>query len=69
MFQRLVETTPLTETDLKDLAKRRGEATVRAFRETAETAGERARVGDTEVASRGERSGIPTRLELGAVGS
>jgi len=69
MFKRLVELAPLPESELTDLARRRGEATVRALRESADAAGQRAQVGNTEVADRSERSSIPTRLELGAVGS
>ena len=69
MFKRLVELAPLPESELTDLARRRGEATVRALRESADAAGQRAQVGNTEVADRSERNSIPTRLELGAVGS
>jgi hypothetical protein len=69
MFKRLVELAPLPETELADLAKRRGEATVRALRESADTASQRAQAGDTETAGGSDRTGIPTRLELGAVGS
>jgi hypothetical protein len=64
VYRRLVELAPLAEAELTALARRRGEATVRALGE-----GARAEVGDTEVAGRADRAGIPTRLELGAVGS
>jgi len=69
LFRRLVETTPLPEAELTALAERRGEATLRVLKEDAGTAGGRAAVGDTEVAGRAEPSAIPTRLELGAVGT
>ncbi|HEY3064714.1 MAG TPA: DUF748 domain-containing protein [Methylomirabilota bacterium] len=69
MFKRLVETAPLAEAELTDLAKRRGEAAVRALQDGAAAAGERAHVGETEIAKSAERSGVPTRLELGAAGS
>ena len=64
VYRRLVGLAPLAEAELTALARRRGEATVRALGE-----GARAEVGDTEVAGRADRAGIPTRLELGAVGS
>ncbi len=66
LYGRLVEIVPLPEAELTALARRRGEAAVRALGEAATA---RAEVGDTEVAGRAERAGIPTRLELGAVGS
>jgi uncharacterized protein involved in outer membrane biogenesis len=69
LYRRLVETAPLAETELTALAKRRGEVTVRALTEGASGPGARAAAGDTEVVGRAERAGIPTRLELGAVGS
>lgn len=69
VYRRLVELAPLAETELTALAQRRGQAAVRVLTEGAAAAGARAEVGDTETASRAERSGIPTRLELGAVGS
>jgi hypothetical protein len=62
VFRRLVELAPLPETELTALARRRGEATVRALAEGAGTAGARVEAGDIEAASQ-------TRLELGAVGS
>jgi hypothetical protein len=69
LYRRLVETEPMAEAELTTLAKRRGEATVRALTEGSGAAAARAAVGDPEAAGRAERSGIPTRLELGAVGS
>ena len=69
LYQRLVEMTPLADSELTALAQRRGEAAVHALNEGAGAAAARAQVGDTEVASGAERKGIPTRLELGAVGS
>jgi uncharacterized protein DUF748 len=69
LFGRLVELAPLPETELTALARRRGEATARALRDGAGAVGSRVEVGDTEVAGRAERTAIPTRLELGAIGS
>jgi uncharacterized protein DUF748 len=69
VFRRLVELAPLPESELTALARRRGEATVRALTEGAGTTAARAEAGDTEVAGRVERKAVPTRLELGAVGS
>jgi uncharacterized protein involved in outer membrane biogenesis len=69
LFRHLVETAPLPEAELKALGQRRGEATARALKEGAGTAAARVEVGDTEVAARAERNAVPTRLELGAVGS
>jgi len=69
LYRRLVDTAPLAEAELTSLARRRGEATVRALAEAGGAAGSRAAVGDAEAAGRADRAGIPTRLELGAVGS
>jgi hypothetical protein len=69
LYQRLVEMAPLAESELTALAQRRGEAAVHALNEGAGAAAARAQVGDIEVAGGAERKGIPTRLELGAVGS
>jgi hypothetical protein len=65
VYRKLVELTPLADAELAALARRRGEAIVSVLGE----GGARAAAGDTEVASRAERAGIPTRLELGAAGS
>ena len=69
LYQRLVEMAPLAESELTALAQRRGEGAVHALNEGAGAAAARAQVGDTEVAGGAERKGIPTRLELGAVGA
>ena len=69
LYQRLVEMAPLAESELTALAQRRGEAAVHALNEGAGAAAARAQVGDTGVAGGAERKGIPTRLELGAVGA
>ena len=69
LYRQLVETAPLAESELTALAQRRGEAAVRALSEGAGAAAARAEVGATEVAGGAERKGIPSRLELGAVGS
>jgi hypothetical protein len=69
LHQRLVEMAPLAESELTALAQRRGEAAVHALNEGAGAAAARAQVGDTEAAAGAERKGIPTRLELGAVGA
>jgi hypothetical protein len=69
LYRQLVEKAPLAESELTALAQRRGEATVRVLNEGAGAAAARAAVGDTEVAGGAERKGIPSRLELGAVGS
>jgi uncharacterized protein involved in outer membrane biogenesis len=68
-YRQLVETAPLAESELTELAKRRGEATVRALSETASAVAARVEAGSTEAAGGAERKGIPSRLELGAVGS
>ncbi|HEU4371836.1 MAG TPA: DUF748 domain-containing protein [Methylomirabilota bacterium] len=69
LFRRLVETAPLSDAELTDLGRRRGEATARALKEGAAPAAARVEVGDTEAVGRAERSAVPTRLELGAAGS
>jgi hypothetical protein len=69
MFGRLVELAPLPEAELAALGARRAEATARALREAAGAGAARVQVGDTEKADRAERNAVPTRLELGAVGS
>jgi hypothetical protein len=69
IYRRLVETTPLAESELTALAQRRGEAAAHALNQGAGAAAARVQVGDTEVAGGADRKAIPTRLELGAVGS
>ena len=69
IYRRLVETEPLPESELTALAQRRGEATVRALNEGASAASARVEAGATEAAGGAERKGVPSRLELGAVGS
>jgi uncharacterized protein involved in outer membrane biogenesis len=69
LFRRLVEIAPLSDAELKALGQHRAEATARVLKERAETFADRVEVGDTEAAGRAERNAIPTRLELGAVGS
>ena len=69
LLGRLVELAPLAETELKALGQRRGEATARALRKRAGPAADRVEVGDVEVAARAERSAVPSRLELGALGT
>jgi uncharacterized protein involved in outer membrane biogenesis len=69
LFQRLVETAPLTDAEVTSLGQRRGEAMARVLKERAGTAAERVELGETEAAGRAERNAVPTRLELGAVGS
>ena len=69
LYRQLVEMAPLPESELTALAQRRGEAAVRALNEGAGAAAARATAGDTEAAGGAERKGIPTRLELGAVGA
>jgi hypothetical protein len=69
VFRRLVEIAPLPDTAVTALAQRRGEATARALKEGAGPAAPRVEVGDTEAAGRAEKNSVPTRLELGAVGS
>jgi hypothetical protein len=68
LFRRLVELAPLTDAELKALGQRRGEATARALKERAGNAAGRVEVGDIEAAG-AEKTAVPTRLELGAVGS
>jgi len=68
LFRRLVELAPLTESEVKDLGKRRGEATARALKERASAAAARVEVGDTEASGHADRNRVPTRLELGAAG-
>jgi uncharacterized protein involved in outer membrane biogenesis len=69
LFRRLVELAPLSDGELAALAQRRGEAAARVLRESAKTAADRVQVGDIDAAARAERNAVPTRLELGAVGS
>jgi hypothetical protein len=69
MFRRLVETAPLSDAEVTSLGQRRGEATAHALKERAGTAASRVEVGDTQAAGRAEPNAVPTRLELGAVGS
>ena len=69
IYRQLVQTAPLAESALTTLAKRRSEATVRALNEGAGSAASRVAVGGTEAASGADRKGIPSRLELSAVGS
>src|SRR5262245_34437648 len=65
----LGETAPLAESELTTLAQRRSEATVRALNEGAGAAAARVTLGGTEAAGNADRKGIPSRLELSAVGS
>ena len=69
LFRRLVETAPLTDAEVTSLGQRRAEATARALKERAGTAAARVEVGDTQAAGGAEQNAVPTRLELGAVGS
>jgi hypothetical protein len=69
LFGKLVETTPLAETEVTAVGQRRGEATARVLKERAGAAAARIEVGDTQAAGRTERNAVPTRLELGAAGS
>jgi hypothetical protein len=69
LFRRLVEIAPVTDAEVTALGQRRGEATARVLKERAGTAAARVEVGDARAASRAERNAVPTRLELGAVGS
>jgi Domain of Unknown Function (DUF748) len=70
LFRQLVELAALTDAEVTALGQRRGEATARALKEAAGTAAAaRVEVGDTEAAGGAERTGVPTRLELGAAGS
>jgi hypothetical protein len=69
LFGRLVETTPLSDDEVTALGRRRGEATSRVLKESAGSSAERVEVGDSEAAAAAERNSVPTRLELGAVGS
>jgi uncharacterized protein involved in outer membrane biogenesis len=69
LFRRLVEIAPLSDAEVKALAQHRAEATARLLKERAESVADRVEVGDTEAAGRAERNAVPTRLELGAVGS
>jgi len=68
-YRQLVEMAPLAESEVTELAKRRGEATVRALNESSGAAAGRAEVGAPEAAGGADRKGISSRLELGAVGS
>jgi len=69
VYRQLVETAPLADSELTALAQRRGEAAVRALNEGASAAATRVEAGATEAAGGAERKGVPSRLELGAVGS
>jgi len=69
MFRRLVEKAPVADTELTALGQRRADSTVRALKEAGGAAGARVEVGATEAVDRTERSGVPTRLELGASGA
>jgi hypothetical protein len=68
LFQRLRETTPLSDAEIAALGQRRGEATARALTESAAAVAARVEVGTAEAASRAEGGSVPTRLELSAVG-
>ena len=65
LFRRLVETTPLPDSEMTSLAQRRGEAAARALKERAATVADRVEVGDTRAAERADKNAVPTRLELG----
>jgi hypothetical protein len=67
-YQRLAETAPLPESELTALAKRRADVTLRMLNDGGASAG-RVEAGAPEAARGAERTGIPSRLELGAVGS
>jgi hypothetical protein len=69
IYGQLVETAPLAESELTTLAQRRGDAAVRALSEGDGAAASRVTVGGTEAAGGADRKGIPSRLELSAVGS
>jgi len=69
LFRRLVELAPLTDAEVTDLARRRGEAIARVLKERAGESAARVEVGAVEAAGGAERNTVPTRLELGAVGS
>ena len=69
LFHRLVETAPLNDAEITSLAQRRGEATARALKERAGEAAARVEVGAPQAAGKADRNAVPTRLELGAVGS
>jgi len=69
LFRRLVDLAPLSDGEVTALGQRRGEATARALKERAGLAADRVEVGDPQAAERAERDAVPTRLELGAVGS
>jgi len=69
LFRRLVETAPLSDTELNALGRRRGEATTSVLKASAGSSAGRVEMGDTEAANSAEGSSVPTRLELGAVGS
>src|SRR5262249_23036958 len=68
LYQQLVEVAPLPESELRELAKRRGDVTLRVL-DSGGAPAERVEVGAPEAARGTERGGIPSRLELGAVGS
>jgi hypothetical protein len=69
LFRRLVETTPLPDTELAALGRRRGEAAATALKEGAgAAAAPRVEVADAE-AAKATRDTVASRLELGAVGS
>ncbi len=69
LFRRLVETTPLPETELAALGRRRGEAAASALKESAgAAAAPRVEVAAAE-AAKATRNTVATRLELGAVGA
>jgi hypothetical protein len=69
LFRRLVEIAPLSDSEVTALGQRRGEAAMRVLKESAGSSAARVETGDTEAAASAERNSIPTRLELGAVGS
>ena len=69
LFGRLVEIAPLPDSEVTALGQRRGEATTHVLKESAGSSAARVETGDIEAATGGERNTVPTRLELGAVGS
>jgi len=69
LFGRLVEIAPLPDSEVTALGQRRGEAATRVLKESAGSVAERVEVGDTKAADSAEGNSVPTRLELGAVGS
>src|SRR5215469_6612784 len=68
-YQQLVETEPLPESELTAFAKRRSDVTVRMLNDGGGAPAGRVEAGAPEAARGAERTGIQSRLELGAFGS